>query len=245
VEKVNLLDLEWDNLIILDACRYDVFEKLNFIRGNLRKIESVGVHTLAWVQNTFRGRDCRDIVYYCANPVVKTELLKIEKSPQQIYETWKWGWNNRFSTVIPEAVNAAVVCSQSLHKGKRKIIHYLHPHAPYISRPDLGGQPLTDIEKGKRSPEIVNECKVAYKENVVFVLEAVEKLLPYLEGKVIVSSDHGEAFGEEGKFGHSGCKLSCIVEVPLLEINLSFYKSSDGEKEIRERKKRLQALGYA
>jgi len=29
----NVMDKDWDNLIILDACRYDIFKDVNFIDG--------------------------------------------------------------------------------------------------------------------------------------------------------------------------------------------------------------------
>ena len=32
---MNHLDQDWDNVIILDACRFDIFSELNHIPGNL------------------------------------------------------------------------------------------------------------------------------------------------------------------------------------------------------------------
>ena len=33
---------DWDNLVILDACRYDMFKKLNTINGKLEYKISIG-----------------------------------------------------------------------------------------------------------------------------------------------------------------------------------------------------------
>ena len=68
MNKTNLLDLEWKNLIILDACRYDTFEKINFIRGDLKKIKSLGSCTGDWRDNTFTNRYIHTMDYYSANP---------------------------------------------------------------------------------------------------------------------------------------------------------------------------------
>ena len=47
----------------------------------------------------------------------------------------------------------------------------------------------------------------------------MERLLPYLEGKIVISSDHGNCFGEHGVYGHpSGLRYKELVIVPYLEV---------------------------
>lgn len=50
MEEQRPLDRSWDYLIILDACRFDVFEEVydDFLEGRLRKVESVGSSTPEW-----------------------------------------------------------------------------------------------------------------------------------------------------------------------------------------------------
>lgn len=45
-EGVNVVDEEWDNLIVLDSCRYDAFEEVNSLQGRLMKKTSKGTTTI-------------------------------------------------------------------------------------------------------------------------------------------------------------------------------------------------------
>lgn len=65
---VNVLDEDWDNLIILDACRYDIFEELNHINGNLTQKKSRGCRTPEWIRGNFSCKELLDTVYISANP---------------------------------------------------------------------------------------------------------------------------------------------------------------------------------
>ena len=96
-----------------------------------------------------------------------------------------------------------------LYRNKRFIIHYLQPHQPYIGAIKLidstpGGRvgakvfgvkwddrkdAFQMLKEGKLSKEFLWK---AYISNLQYVLSYVEKLLPYLKGKVVISSDHGE-----------------------------------------------------
>jgi len=58
-----------------------------------------------------------------------------------------------------------------------------------------------------------------YEKNLRIVLEAVAELIPELDGRVIVTADHGEAFGEEGVWEHHiETHIPPLMEVPWLEV---------------------------
>ena len=59
-----------------------------------------------------------------------------------------------------------------------------------------------------------------YKRNLLWVLGYVRKLLEDTRGKrVIITSDHGEAFGEWFTFNHPpGAKVPVLREVPVYVI---------------------------
>lgn len=63
---------DWDILIILDACRYDVFEKVHgtYLDGELKKVRSEGSETREWLKKTWV--DKYDLSYYSANPYVNS-----------------------------------------------------------------------------------------------------------------------------------------------------------------------------
>ncbi|MFC7215832.1 hypothetical protein ACFQO4_17315 [Saliphagus sp. GCM10025334] len=58
-----------------------------------------------------------------------------------------------------------------------------------------------------------------YEENLRIALESVAALVPELEGRVVVTADHGEAFGEEGVWEHHiETHIPALVEVPWLVL---------------------------
>ena len=58
-----------------------------------------------------------------------------------------------------------------------------------------------------------------YEENLRIALESVADLIPELDGTVIVTADHGEAFGEEGVWEHHiETYIPALMEVPWLEV---------------------------
>jgi hypothetical protein len=58
-----------------------------------------------------------------------------------------------------------------------------------------------------------------YEENLRIALEEIAELVPELDGKVVVTADHGEAFGEEGVWEHHiETHIPPLMEVPWLEL---------------------------
>lgn len=58
-----------------------------------------------------------------------------------------------------------------------------------------------------------------YRENMRLALENANELAEDLDGKVIITSDHGEAFGEQGVWEHHvETHIPPLVEVPWLEV---------------------------
>ena len=46
---------DWDNLIVLDACRYDMFKEINTIKGNLERGISRGSATSQFLIENFES----------------------------------------------------------------------------------------------------------------------------------------------------------------------------------------------
>ncbi|WP_312907964.1 hypothetical protein [Natronosalvus caseinilyticus] len=58
-----------------------------------------------------------------------------------------------------------------------------------------------------------------YEENLRIALESIAALVPELEGRVVVTADHGEAFGEEGVWEHHiETHIPALMEVPWLVL---------------------------
>jgi len=180
------------------------------------------------------------MLYISANPFISRWYLKKRFGYIPFYkvvEVWRYGWNEKFRTVTPSSVNRTTLMLLKLYRNKRFIIHYLQPHQPYIGAIKLidstpGGRvgakvfgvkwddrkdAFQMLKEGKLSKEFLWK---AYISNLQYVLSYVEKLLPYLKGKVVISSDHGEAFGRFNLFyGHPpNTPLPELIEVPWLEV---------------------------
>lgn len=66
-EGFDVVEEDWDNLIVLDSCRYDAFEKVNHIPGNLECKISKGTTTIQWLNRNFTEY-YDDIVYLTPVP---------------------------------------------------------------------------------------------------------------------------------------------------------------------------------
>lgn len=137
-------------------------------------------------------------------------------------------------------VNAAIAWVEE-HADARFFlyVHLLPPHAPYDPPPpfagrftedsgsDLAGTPraLDDINHGRLevAPEDIDHLYGLYLENLAYADRKVGRLLEALRALgirkrtlVIVTSDHGEAFGEHGRFQHNLTVFEEVIHVPLV-----------------------------
>jgi hypothetical protein len=253
---VKIIDEDWDNLIILDACRYDTFKKLNKIPGILHKRKSLGSNTVEWIKKNFTGL-YPNIVYFSANPFVSKVMLKrlIGKQPfYDVVDVWDFGWDDLLKTVPPKEVNKAVLENKEKYQDKRMIIHYIQPHHPFLSDPELifggweKGRYQVKKEEKKIEPNIwdliergmvsVKRAEKAYEENLKIVLKEVEELIGKLDGKTVITSDHGNCFGEwflgQRLYGHpSGIYVKQLVEIPWLQVNGRKWRESSCSKSTR------------
>ena len=241
------MEEDWDNLIILDACRFDVFKELNNISGKLEYRISRGSHTHEFLMENFHNKIFNDTIYITATPQVN---YHVSNSFYKIIPVWENDWNEKFETVLPENIVQHSIKTEKKYPNKRLIIHFIQPHYPFIGK--IGRKKIgrhTGIAGGKNALQITKkrwkngapkqhiwrlayEGKVdigtiweAYKENLEIVLDHVKKLIPHLKGKTIITADHGNLFGERvpplfiKKYGHpEGFYFEALVKVPWLII---------------------------
>jgi len=92
-------------------------------------------------------------------------------------------------------------------------IHLMDPHVPHHRRKDL-------LPANAAAPPIRGiEDRGAYDSEVRFVDDLIRRIfesLPLDRALVIVTSDHGQEFGDHGGFGHGFQLYSELTHVPLL-----------------------------
>ncbi len=213
----------WDNLIILDGCRFDIFER-KFMRSNvvgkLQKRISRGSSTKEFLLGNFgHGRKFPSIIYVTANPFV--HIMLDHDTFFKTVNVWKEGWDESEGTVPPSQMMHAAFRAYSRYQHKKIIVHFMQPHSPFIGTYSKRGN-FWQIALSEGRYEVMK----AYKRNLDLVFPYVEKLLIGFEGRTIVTSDHGQACGERATplkipiYGHpNGVHIPVLVEVPWLIVN--------------------------
>jgi hypothetical protein len=99
------------------------------------KKTSIGSCTNEWRDKSFPDY-YDDVVYISANPQISANLpvygYLAGEHFHKVHEVWKTGWDRQAGTVLPETLTNAAIDIIKKTPGKRFIIHYLQPHAPYL-----------------------------------------------------------------------------------------------------------------
>jgi len=225
----NVLDRDWDNLVILDACRYDYFAEEADLPGTTGSIESLGSATYRFIRATFTGRQLYDTVYVMDNGWYLQLRDEIDTDVHAHYNlhsgsydvTWA---DEELGVVSPECITEYGKRAAEEYPDKRLIVHYLQPHHPFLGPT---GQRLEQHSSSllaviDQNDGVTRETlREAYRENLSMVLDEVESLLPALDGRTVITADHGEMLGERHDFlpmrdygHHPGIYNDPTVRVP-------------------------------
>lgn len=240
-----ITDADWDDLIILDACRYDQFERLHPFSGDLESRISVGSATPEFLERTFSGESCFDTVYVTANPMYRH--VGLEGVFHAVIDVWQTHWDEERRTVWPEAVVEATREAHETYPNKRVLTHFMQPHYPFLGETgeaiahsgiEWTKRLVEQDESSRDNPtvwslasegELEEETvRTAYDENLEVVLPHVQELLDATEGRTVVTSDHGNLIGEriaplnEKQYGHPwNTDVDGLRKVPWLVVERS------------------------
>lgn len=274
---VDIMDADWDTLIILDGCRYDLFRESNQLSGTLEKRHSKGSSTPEFLRKNVTDR-YGDTVYVTANP--QHVVHDLEGEFHKIVDVWETNWNSELGTVHPQAVTEQAIETHQNYPRKRLLVHYMQPHYPFIGPTGQQLPTTSKFETHRREAQGENEDvagvddiwtlleygevskqKVvsAYKENLELTFPHIQTLLDNIDGKTVVTSDHGNLYGERifpffsKKYGHpTSIHARNLVEIPWLIVESGSRRciTSDNQKqessaeETKEVRDRLRDLGY-
>jgi hypothetical protein len=253
-EGFYVLRERWDNLIILDACRFDTFKRqydLNGLGGKLESRISRGTETKEFLSENFRGPRLTDLVYVTANPWVTRHYRNMFHS---IVSVWKDGWDAENGTVLPDEMSRQALETNEKYPDKRLIIHFVQPHRPFIGyarvdwwkgkAPPFRFRPVwgSVAEEGRSLLEVMDGKTMMrfYERNLRLVLPFVNRLLSSLNGVTVVTADHGEAFGEWlhplipiRVYGHPGhTRIPSLTKVPWFVVESSTPKLVKTQSEV-------------
>jgi hypothetical protein len=255
----DVIEEDWDNLVILDGCRYSLFAEHSEMSGDLISVNSQGGHSNEFMRNTFHGRDLHDTVYITSNPWsedIDDDVFFLKKTTYT--EEVKGG-----KARLPEDVARLAAETFQEYPNKKYIVHFMQPNNPYIGpkareyrkqlleKKDVlctemdtpgsdGIEPVREVphlrralRRGYISKEKMMEV---YTENLEIVTKYAEDVIDELGGKTAVTADHGDMFGERlpplfiKEYSHwEGIHSEYIRKVPWLVMESENRRSIEAE----------------
>lgn len=217
-------------LVVLDACRYDVFDEvaheyLEF--EHLEPVRSEGLNTFQYVSRCWPDT-YDETEYVSAAPPINSDpgdeygkvalgrlygkYVPSEHLPY-IRDVWRESWDEQIGIAPPDSVTDAALESDA----RRVVAHYFQPHAPFIGRQSLlghtegedarpgEGEPVdVPVWQRAKSGEVSRATlRTVYESNLRRALRAVRRLVEEVDlDPIVVVGDHGEALGEYGIYAH-------------------------------------------
>jgi hypothetical protein len=258
-QHTQLNEIDWDVLIVLDACRHDVLSEV--AQWPIGSAITPETSTGRWLPkmkeyNVFDGAHV-----VAAN----SQYAKLDVGAANVEGVWDSAWNSDLGNAPPEPVFDTV--DDHIADGRTPVVgHTLPPHAPYVGKLDtewIPLQPELDIMHGwdtadnaanmswqaamARGAVPAEEARRAYQTSVASVWDSLE---PYLarwvrDGlEVVVTADHGEVFGHYRDFWlyehPAGCFVEPLCKVPFIHFPGDWHADVDP----RSVDEHLRALGY-
>jgi hypothetical protein len=205
--------------IVFDACRYDLFNQYHeeYLTGELHEAWSPACHTYGWVRRSLMGH-YPNITVIGGHPLFNSKGVPVHGwtatkhfSPENIIDVWDFGYSDDLGTIDPNIVVEAAL----EHADQEKLlIWFLQPHCPYVGRTkltkfhpyargdlnkDLQYWMTEQLEQGRITADYL---WVVHRDNMLAAFEATKKLGEAFSDDVIITADHGELLGEDGKFFH-------------------------------------------
>jgi hypothetical protein len=222
-----VINEDWDTLILLDACRFDMFEETVEMEGNLDYTISLGSTSEEFLTRNFSKGTFHDTVYVNANAYLPYLGLDEDQTFHDVIDLVE-DWDPELEIAHPRLVTDRAKAAHERYPNKRIIVHYMQPHIPFIGEYGRTVQERADRRSVWKQfrvgefPVSVDEAWRAYVDNLEFVLEFVEELFEGTNGKFVISADHGNLVGErqgpvptKKMYGHPwGVYAPELVKVP-------------------------------
>ncbi|USZ71484.1 sulfatase-like hydrolase/transferase [Natronosalvus halobius] len=227
------------------APEYDFIDEID----GIDEIWSVGSNSHEWIAQTFTSEyeaEITDTTYVTGNgftkrifetqtfppskitvPFTWTNWDVVQESQlERLIEVWKHHRDEDLKGVPPGILTDYAIDIARTQRPERLLVHYMQPHGPYLHGPVTENRDPSDIEReawralrdGKASFETIWDL---YLDNLRLVLDDVAELLENVDAdKVVITADHGEAFGEFGAYGHpEGFPHPVVKKVPWVETS--------------------------
>lgn len=215
---------DWDVLVVLDGCRYDLMEEVYEdydILESFEPFESLGSSSSEWMRRNFT-EDYREeverTVHVTGNPNSRRSILVTDFAV--LDEVWEYEWEDELGTIFLDPITDRAIALHREHDPDRMLVHYMQPHHPFVEDPIGEGFGESDPwDHLKRDEVDYDTVWRRYHRNLDFVLDRLPLLLNNVDASdVVVTADHGNLLGEYGLYGHPAkVAVSELRTVPWCE----------------------------
>lgn len=269
---IGVFDQDWDNLLFLDACRYDYFsnsvEEYD-LDGSLESRTSKASCTNGWLKANFQSKDLTDVVYVTSGSNLYQLTVNDQINPNlyKVVDVWRDDIDPKSNTVLPERMNERAIEAVEEYPNKRLVVRYMQPHTPFLgstgARIESEDNNFTWDNKVDGRTEVDDQTiRKAYQETLDRGLEAIETVVDDLPGKTVVTADHGQLLGDKvgpipiSDWGHpSNLYVNKLIEVPwyvlphdsrrkITKGESESYPTEQQEKIGKRAEQHLKNLGY-
>lgn len=216
----DVIEADWDTLIILDGCRYYAFKEAHSFDGKTSSIVSQGAHSNEFMENTFWDRELHDTVYITANPWSEQIADDVFFLVRTTYSDDEQGGKAR----LPEDVAELATQTFEEYPNKRYIVHFMQPNNPYVGPKaweyrkqllETKGVLCTEMDTpgAEKNPTVKREVQhlrralrrgyisretmlEVHRENLGIVTDHAKRVMTELGGRTAITADHGDMFGE-------------------------------------------------
>jgi len=238
--------LDGDMICILDACRFDTFTR--FLPA--KPYYSVASSSQTWIKRTF-DRDNLDSIGYISGNPYSHQLNEDDFGYFHLEGVQKTEYG--IETVPPDALTDRAIKVWNERDMDRLVVHYMQPHVPFRSHPEWFDE-FADTDtwgssKWSKIGDKYNRFKWlnAYRDNLAWVLEDIERYRNHVDATVAVTSDHANLAGEFGLYGHpTHVPIPTLRRVPYHRFEATKTQGFDEEIDATpvDPDRQLRALGY-
>lgn len=245
-------DDDWDVLILLDACRWDLMQEVasawEFLPAEVPATYAAASMSEEWLERHITPDHQSEIertALVAANAFTRNDWVR-DADWASLDEVWTHSWSDDHGTVLPRPVTDAAIRHWRASRGdpghatEQMIVWYLQPHAPFIDADWSEGFDKREIGDGQgdhksvwyqyRDGELSSaQLWNAYRQNLNHVLADVDLLLSNLEAEsVVITSDHANCLGEWGVYGHPKyVPVPALKRVPWVETTACDARTHD------------------
>lgn len=210
---VSVFDGEWDNLIILDSCRYDALKCNSIFEGDIIPLISPGITSTKFMERNFsmNAGGHNDVI------MITAAKWKSKLNPDAFFRFFEndQHWDPDLRTIPPKPVIGRAKKAMKKYPNKRLILWLMQPHSPFINENGKiieargWGSPPDSLDvddSGSSKPTVYDmlrngeltrsEVWTAYTECLKYVQRELKPLINDISGQTVITADHGTAFGD-------------------------------------------------